>query len=168
MKEYYKDKLYISKVNDILEHPEFKKLENIIHHEGNRMNHSIRVSYHSYRICKFFHLDCDKVARAGLLHDFFFEDNTKLNIKDRLNVLINHPIYACNNAKKYFEISKLEEDIISSHMFPIGKNIPKYLESWVVDLVDDIEAIYEKGYIVFKQLSTAMCFIAIMFINILK
>ena len=53
MKKYYEDKEYLSKVCDILENEEFKKMENIVHHEGNRLDHSIRVSYHSYKWAKF-------------------------------------------------------------------------------------------------------------------
>ena len=168
MKKYYEDRKYISNVSDILDHPEFQKLENIIHHGGNRYNHSIRVSYYSYKISKFLHLDSEKVARAGLLHDFFFEDNLVLDKKTRLSVLVKHPEYACDNAKRYFDLSELEEDIITTHMFPVGKKVPKYLESWVVDIVDDIASIYEKSYIVARQLSTAMCFILMVLVNNLR
>lgn len=75
MKKYYEDREYLNKVYDILENDEFQKMEHIMHHEGNRLEHSIRVSYHSYQLAKLFRLDTNKVARAALLHDFFLEDN---------------------------------------------------------------------------------------------
>ena len=66
MKKYYEDREYLNKVYDILNHDEFKKMENIVHHGVNRLNHSIRVSYYSYKIAKLLRLDSEKVARAAL------------------------------------------------------------------------------------------------------
>ncbi len=31
-------------------------------------------------------------------------------------------------------------------MFPVGRKVPKYLESWIVDIVDDVASIYEKSF----------------------
>lgn len=168
MKKYYEDREYLNIVYDILENDEFKAMEYIVHHEGNRLEHSIRVSYYSYKISKIFRLDSEKVARAALLHDFFLEDNQDATIKEKAKNMVKHPEYALRNAKKYFKLSKLEEDIIVSHMFPIGKHIPKYFESWMVDLVDDVAAVYEKTAIVRKQLSTATCFLVMFVVNNLR
>ena len=151
MKKYYEDKEYLSKVCDILENEEFKKMENIVHHEGNRLDHSIRVSYHSYKWAKFFKLDATKVARAALLHDFFLEDNQSFTKKEKIITMIKHPEYALENSKKYFDLSPMEEDIILSHMFPIGSHIPKYFESWMVDFIDHVASVYEKSPIVRRQ-----------------
>lgn len=168
MKKYYEDNNYLNKVNDILENKEFKKMENIIHHENNRLDHSIRVSYYSYLLAKIFRFDQEKVARAALLHDFFFEDNTNASKQQKIITMLNHPEYALENSKKYFELSELEEDIILSHMFPVGKHLPKFLESWLVDLVDDIVAIYEKTAVIRGQLSTATCFLVMILVNNLR
>ena len=144
MKKYYEDREYLNKVYDILENDEFQKMEHIMHHEGNRLEHSIRVSYHSYQLAKLFRLDTNKVARAALLHDFFLEDNQNATKKEKAYTLIYHPEYALENAKKYFELSSLEEDIIVSHMFPVVLNkVPKYLESWIVSIVDKLVGSYE-------------------------
>ncbi len=168
MKKYYEDREYLNKVCDILENDEFQKMEHIMHHEGNRFEHSVRVSYHSYQLAKLFRLDTNKVARAALLHDFFLEDNQNATKKEKAYTLIYHPEYALENAKKYFELSSLEEDIIVSHMFPIGKHVPKYFESWLVDIVDDFASIYEKTTVVRRQLSTAMCFLIMVLVNNLR
>lgn len=168
MKKYYEDREYLNKVYDILEHNEFKKMENIVHHGIDRLSHSIRVSYYSYKIAKFLRLDSTKVARAALLHDFFFEDNSELNKKNRIITMVKHPRYAKENAKKYFELSELEEDIILTHMFPIALRIPKYLESWMVDLIDDIASVYERGSVISRQLSTASCFLVMILVNNLR
>ncbi len=168
MSKYYEDSDYLSKVSDILEKSEFKKMEDIVHHGVNRLDHSIRVSYYSYLLSKFLRLDSEKVARAALLHDFFFEDNSELSRKDRMITMVKHPSYAVSNAKKYFEISEMEEDIIASHMFPVAPRVPKYLESWLVDLVDDIASIYERSSVISKQLSTATCFLVMILVNNLQ
>ena len=168
MKKYYEDREYLNKVYDILNHDEFKKMENIVHHGVNRLNHSIRVSYYSYKIAKFLKLDNEKVARAALLHDFFFEKNSDLNKKEKVVTMLNHPKYAVENAKKYFELSELEEDIILTHMFPVAPKVPKYFESWMVDLVDDIASVYERSSVISRQLSTATCFLIMILVNNLR
>ena len=53
-------------------------------------------------------------------------------------------------------------------MFPVTIMPPKYLESWIVDIVDDIAAIYEKSHSVKKDLQTAATFIFVLMISIIK
>jgi uncharacterized protein len=53
MKKYYDDIKYLNIVYDILENESFKKMDNIVHHGITRLDHSIRVSYYSYRLAKF-------------------------------------------------------------------------------------------------------------------
>lgn len=153
---------------DILMHDEFLKLKEISHHGMTRYHHSLRVAKVSYKISKSLHLNYQSCVRAALLHDFFLEDNLILNVGGRIKMIFKHPDYALEQAEKYFELSDLEKDIISTHMFPIGKKIPKYLESWIVDIVDDVVAIYEKCYGIRKQLSFASSFLFFMIMNRLK
>ena len=53
-------------------------------------------------------------------------------------------------------------------MFPVTIIPPRYIESWIVDIVDDITSIYEKSHIVVRQLSTAMCFVLMLLVNNLR
>lgn len=163
----YKDFEYISIVNDILEHSEFNKIKNITHHGLNRFDHCMRVSYYSYKITKFLKLGYKDVARAGLLHDFFLVDNEGVDATKRLDVLINHPKYALINANKHFELSDKEKDIIRTHMFPVALKIPKYVESWIVDIVDNLVAIYEATHVTSRHLTTAATFILTFILNYL-
>ena len=165
MRKYYEDKKYLKIVDDILDNKEFSKLGEVSHHGIDRLDHSIRVSYNSYKISKFLGLDYKSAARAGLLHDFFFDDNLQLNKKERLKVLVKHPECAYLNSKKIFDISEKEKDIITTHMFPIGKKVPKYAESWLVDIVDDISSIYEKTKISYRYLSVALSYILLVTLN---
>lgn len=154
--------------NDILENKDFIELKKLSHHGLNRYEHSLRVAKISYRVASRLKLDEKSVARAALLHDFFFEDNMKLGLKDKLKTLFNHPKYALSTANKYFDLSDKEEDIIVSHMFPIGIRMPRYLESWIVDIVDDFVAVYEKFYGISKQMSFATSYLFLLLINYLR
>ena len=58
-------------VNHILNNEEFLKIKKIEHHGISRYEHSMKVSYYSYKIAKALRLDYEQVARGGLLHDFF-------------------------------------------------------------------------------------------------
>lgn len=136
------DENYNILIEDILENKEFLKLENIEHHGTNRLKHSKRVSYYSYKICKKMHIDYISAAREGLLHDFFFYEN-KSSKKDRIKSLFTHPRKALENANKHFDLNDLEQNIIISHMFPINVALPQYLESWIVSTVDKIVGTYE-------------------------
>ena len=62
----------------------------------------------------------------------------------------------------------MQEDIIKTHMFPITLTPPKYLESWIVDIVDDIAAVYEKVFSVRKELSAATTFLFLLLINYMR
>ena len=133
---------YFSLISHILNNDEFKKIKNIEHHGVTRYDHSLRVSYYSYRISKFLKLDYEKVATGGLLHDFFLSSEER-NKKERFLSTFNHPKRAVIKASEEFEITEKEKDIIRTHMFPINLSVPKYAESWVVSIVDKIVGSYE-------------------------
>ncbi len=149
MTSFNNDNYYYEIVDDILNNKEFCNLKNIDHHGITRYNHSLKVSYYSYKIAKVLNLDYEKTARAGLLHDFFFSNSTKMD-KERITSVFVHPKKAALKSKELFNISELEEDIIKTHMFPVNLSIPKYAESWIVNLVDktiSLREFYKKfGY----------------------
>lgn len=144
---------------------EFNELKNVNHHGINRYDHSIRVAYYTYIVTKVLFMNYEEATIAALLHDFFTDEvNNELSIFK----LRRHPKHALKNASKYFYLSDLQKDIISTHMFPVTFTPPKYLESWVVDIIDDICAIYEKVYSIRRELSAASTFIFIVLMSYLK
>ena len=152
MKNIINDKKYMDLVNDIYYNDEFNKIKKIEHHGISRFDHSLKVSYYSYKISKFLRLDYKSVARAGLLHDFFFSDENR-NRKDRFISTFKHPKVSVLNSIINFNLNSKEIDIIKSHMFPINLTIPKYAESWIVNFVDKCVAIcefYKKFSTIFK------------------
>ena len=116
------------------------------------------MAYYTYYVTRLLHLNYREATRGALLHDFFIDevDNEKAIFKLR-----RHPMVAVKNSVKYFDISEFEEDIIKTHMFPVTFTPPKYLESWIVDIIDDISAIYERGYYIKKELKATAVFILV-------
>lgn len=149
----YNNKEYNLLVEDIMNDNDFLKLENINHHGTNRLDHSIRVSYHSYKIAKKLKLNYKDTARYGLLHDYFFEENYKMKRKVKRDNLFNHPKWALKNVKEKYDVTELGEDIILGHMFPIGLRMPRHRESWIVNITDDIVSIYEKINSILKTIT---------------
>ena len=72
---YRQDKEYMAEVGHLIDHPKLQKLKDIPHHiHSNRLEHSIHVSYTSYRISKKMGWDTKSTARGALLHDLFYYD----------------------------------------------------------------------------------------------
>ena len=142
MKKFDNDIEYLNIVDDIMQNEKFIKLTNCIHHGTNRFEHSLRVSYYSYKVTKHLKLKYKETARGGLLHDFF--ENDDLTPQKQKLSMFYHPYKSLENAKKYFDLTNIEEDIIINHMFPtLPHKIPKNIESWIVSIIDKGVAAYE-------------------------
>lgn len=148
MQKYKDDYEYLSIINPIMENNDFKKMADMRHHNTTRLDHLLKVSYYSYKVSKKLRLDYKGTARAGLLHDYYIEeiDDVK-GIKNKLILFsYGHPKKAIDNAKNIIELSEKEEDIIKCHMFPVTFNLPKYLETWIVSIVDKVLSVKEFYY----------------------
>lgn len=161
----YQNSEFHSIVKPILDNCNFIDTKEITHHGITRYEHSMRVAYYSYIVTKFLRLDYKETTIAALLHDFFLNE---VEGKKQITKLRQHPTYALENAKKYFDLSEKQEDIIKTHMFPVTFTPPKYLESWIVDIIDDIASIYERATTTNKELQAATTFLFIVFINYIK
>lgn len=129
-------------IGDILINNKFNSLDNEVHHGITRYGHSLRVARMTYRLMKMFKMKNYKEAtRAALLHDFYC--NTDMGEFNRKETLHQHPNIAVKNAKMYYELSPIGENIIKSHMFPLKGELPRYKESWVVSGADKAVASYE-------------------------
>lgn len=140
---WQQDQEYLTLVGDLLDQPAVQKLANYTqHHHSDRLQHSISVSFDSYKLAKSMHLDYKSVARAGLLHDLFYYDwrTTKFNLGSHAFI---HPRVSLRNAEKITPLNDMEKDVILKHMFGATLALPKYRESLLVSLVDDYEAEHE-------------------------
>lgn len=145
MEKFYKNREYSYIVSDILDNDKFLEIKKCKHHGITRFEHSMRVSYYSYLIAKKIKLNYVAAARGGLLHDFFVQDDLTPK-KQKLSAFF-HPYEALNNSCNIFGVSEMEKDIIINHMFPtLPHKIPKYMESWLVSMVDKVVATYEFYY----------------------
>ena len=117
----------------------YRELKSMVHHGNNGLDHINRVSKLSFHISKLLKLDYVSCTRGALLHDFF----TVEDIKRGKKYLKEHPRIALKNSKEFFELNKIEEDIILKHMFPVAKGKPLYPESKVVCFCDKIISLYE-------------------------
>ncbi len=153
---------YIYIVEDIINNEEFLKLKFYRHHDNTRLDHCLKVSYNAYKLAKKFNLDYKAAARAGLLHDFFYGDLRYINVIERKYMLNAHPYFAYYNASKIFKLNEKEKNMILSHMFPISYEVPRYKESILLDLVDDLEALKEVGIYIKDRLKHNINLILIM------
>ena len=139
---YQKDQEFMAYVGHLLETPSLKRLEKIPHHiHSNRLEHSINVSYTSYKIAKKFGWNARSTARGALLHDLFYYDWRETKFK-KSHAWV-HPRLAVRNARKLTQLSQLEEDIIVKHMWGATLAPPRYKESYIVTMVDKYWAIKE-------------------------
>ena len=164
MKDIEKKEFY-QIISPILQKEEFQRLNERNHHGISRYTHSFRVAYYTYFITKRLHLRYQEATVAAMLHDFFTDE---VEQESKWKRLIHHPQIAYQNASKYFSLNELQEDIIKKHMFPVTFLPPKYLESWIVDIVDDCCAIREQAYTVKRECRAAASFLLFLFLHIVS
>lgn len=170
MANYNKDQEYLFIIDNIMENDAFRKIENIKHHNTTRLDHSMKVSYYSYKIAKTLKLDYKEVARGGLLHDFYTDKISECTkIKDKIKLFsTQHPKDAVINATTHFNLSEKEINIIESHMFPVDYRVPKYAESWIVSLVDKVLSFGEFSKKFSYKLSYILNLYLLFILNIIK
>ena len=142
MKRPEDDKEFMEVVGHLISHPRFQKLDGIVqHHHSTRLEHSVNVSYTSYKIAKKFGWNARSTARGALLHDLFYYDWRETKFK-KSHAWV-HPRLAVRNARKITKLNRVEEDIIIKHMWGATLAPPRYKESFVVTMVDKYWAVKE-------------------------
>lgn len=136
---------FLNTINEILKHSEIYKMDKFIQHgKVSCLSHSIAVAYYSYitAINLPFRIDYKSLIRGAMLHDFFLYDWHDKNKGVKLHAF-KHPKIAYENAQKFFDINKIEKDIILRHMWPLTLIPPKYIESVIVNCVDKSVSVFE-------------------------
>ena len=131
-------------IQDIEKNPTVQKMNNFMqHYNTSCFEHCKNVSLYSYYICKKLKLDYTSAARAGMLHDLFLYDWRKRE-NDRTGLhAFSHPKTSLENSMKLFFLNKKEQDIILKHMWPVTIIPPKYIEGYIITLVDKYCALEE-------------------------
>ena len=113
---------------DVLESRDMQALRTF-HQHGviSRYEHCLSVCYIALRLADKWHVDVDRhdPGNLRLLHGF------------------THAKEALSNARKQFELNKVECDVIQKHMFPLNIALPKYWETVLVSAADKISAVLE-------------------------
>lgn len=132
-------------INDIVSNKNFQKLKSFNqHYDTSCYEHSYKASYCCYKISKKLGWDYISLTRAAMLHDFFLYDWHDKKVERKGLHAFTHPICACRNASILFDLSKKEQDIIKSHMWPLTiKEYPKSKEGLLLTFVDKYCAIME-------------------------
>lgn len=138
-----------------LSETDIRKIENILYRYENQAEvqsmkkyvqhgststyeHCIHVVFLSYWLKNRFHIKVNEKSLlvGALLHDFYLYDWHEKSSWHRLHGF-HHSFRACKNARKVFQISDLEADIIENHMWPLTlRHIPRSREAAIVCLAD--------------------------------
>jgi len=130
-------------VAELIRLPEVRALRAFAQHgRTNRLRHSLRVSYYSYRVARALGWDCRAAARGGLLHDLFLYEwrDTELTALQHAR---QHPRSALENAQRLCALTPVERDIILKHMWPFPAKFPRYREAYIVAVMDTLCAAAE-------------------------
>lgn len=118
------------------------------HYKYTRLRHSMDVAYRCYFLSRLLGWKNSRsMARAALLHDFFFLTEGM----HALSLYRSHPKIAAQNAEAITPLSPLERDIIEKHMFFANFTIPRYKESVLLILIDNISCLSELTISLFSR-----------------
>lgn len=126
-------------VSDLTMQLPVRRLRQYVHHRRtSRYDHVVLVAYLSFVFARRWRWDSRAVARAGLLHDLFWQE-----CDGSWQLCMHHPEMAVVNAAQLTSLSPKEQNIILSHMWPAGRYLPRCREAWLVDLMDNVVAILD-------------------------
>lgn len=128
------------------EDPHIQLMEQYSQHVyNNSFQHCHNVAVYSFYLTERWgwRIDIDEMTRGAMLHDFYLYDIEESGLSDYEHG-ISHPVLALQNARKYFSLSKKEENIILSHMWPLPfSSRPRSKEAVAVNLADKYCAFVE-------------------------
>lgn len=125
--------------------PEVRLIDAYVQHgDTSCLLHSVAVAHYSYRVARRLRLRVRPrdLARGALLHDYFLYDWHRGGVAGRPHAFA-HPAIALENARRAFQLSEVEKNIIARHMFPLTPVPPACVEGWLVTLVDKALSVYE-------------------------
>lgn len=126
------------------------KLNAYYQHKGTTtLQHCLNVAVYSFYFAEKLGWEIEEytLARGAMLHDYYLytveEEQKKGNLTDYRHGT-THPQIALENASKVFRLSRKEQNIIRSHMWPLTfTHIPKSKEAWLISMADKYCAVRE-------------------------
>ncbi len=141
---------FICTVRELLQVEQVQEMNRYLQH-GNTstLTHCLIVAYYSYRLALLLPMrfQYKSLIRGAILHDFYLYD---WHIPDKSHKLHGfvHPRFALSNARRYFNLNFVEEDIILKHMWPLTlRTVPCCREAFLVSIVDKVCSLAETLYI---------------------
>lgn len=134
----------------LLSMPQFAQMAQYMQHgRTSCLAHSIAVAYMSYWLCRKLHFQISYkgLIRGALLHDFFLYDWHEKDSSHRWHGF-HHPQRALDNADELFALSRMERQIIISHMWPLTlRSLPTCRAAVLVCLADKVCSLAETLYV---------------------
>ena len=126
-------------IDEISSLPEAQQMKQYMQHGSvTTYDHCMNVAMLSFRLNRSLHIHGreKELLRGAFLHDYFLYD---WHDWDGSLHGFHHAGTALRNAKRDFDLSEREENIIGSHMWPLNlTRIPRCREAWIVCLADKI------------------------------
>lgn len=143
-------KEFIDYIQELLSVEQLSEMKNYIQH-GNTttFTHCLVVAYYSYKAALRLPIQYNikSIVRGAMLHDFYLYDWHIPAKSHKLHGFV-HPGFALKNARKYYKLNSIEEDIIEKHMWPLTlTKLPAFKESLLVLLVDKYCSLAETLYL---------------------
>lgn len=128
---------FFSVAGDVFFREEVQGLEVFPQHSHiNRLQHITSVAYLSFLISRKLKWNVRETTRAAVLHDLFYYDWHENDWSHRPHGY-RHPGFALKNAKELCgKLTKLEENAIVRHMWPLTPTPPRYKEAYVLVFAD--------------------------------
>lgn len=121
---------------DLLQNRDIQRLarRSAHHFIVNRLEHSIAAAKMAYLIARLIGADARVCARAGILHDWYFENRDEH--KNRAGANIHHYKISAANARGIGECEAVVK-AIETHMWLYVRGKPRSKEAWIVWMADN-------------------------------
>lgn len=120
--------------------PKVQEMKNYIQHGTiTTYEHCERVTELAFLLNRRWNLGADEktLVTGAFLHDFYLYDWHAYDDGEHQLHGFFHPGKAVKNAKKYFQVTEKEEEIIRNHMWPLTlTRMPMSKEAWIVCMAD--------------------------------
>ena len=147
---YAEEREFIKVIKELLEVDQVQEMMKYIQHgKTSTFTHCLIVAYLSYQYSLRlpFHYNTRSLIRGAMLHDFYLYDWHVPDQSHRLHGYY-HAGFALKNARKYFQLNKIEEEIIEKHMWPLNiSKLPLSKEAALVCAVDKYVSLAETFHI---------------------
>ena len=114
------------------------------HGDTSCLLHCVAVAFYSALLLDALRIRYDRrsLIRGALLHDLFLCDGHEKGGGHRLHGF-THPGAALRNARRFLALSRVEQEIIRRHMWPLTLVPPRCREAWLVCLADKLCSLRE-------------------------